>query len=811
MRASVKWLKDYVDFTQTPEELADMLTMAGVPVATIEYLGQNLDNVVTGKILDIQNHPNADKLVICSISVGEETLTIVTGAKNVNVNDMVPVAKIGAVLPNGLKIKESKLRGVMSYGMLCSSTELNLDSKLLSAEAKEGIYILPPATPIGVDIKTVLGLDDVVLEFELTANRADCFSMLGLAREIAALTGNPLKKPMIHVKEIEGETAAELADVHIEETALCSRFAARVLKDVKVGPSPDWLKHRLEAAGMRSISNVVDVTNFVMLELGQPMHAYDYNLVSRHALSVRRAYPGEPLTTLDDVKRKLTSDMLVISDAVQAVGVAGVMGGLATEVTNATKTILLEAASFNGTSIRRTSRALGLRSEASGRFERGIDTANVIRALDRAAQLLENMGACRVCPGIIDAYPQVTLPQQVTCTAQQINDYLGTAIPAKTMRDILKSLEFDIAAGSTEEVITVTAPSWRGDVTVAADIAEEIARIYGFNNIQSTTPAGSMVRGGQSKLQTLNDTVKTLMAGAGFTEVISFSFTHPSVFDKLNFPADDSRRQAVPVLNPITDDFPVLRTNLLGGLLETIVRNLSRKNENMWIYELGAVFLPEQLPLTALPQEPVMLCGAMIGNRYTSSWNVGKELVDFYDAKGAVEVLLAELGISGYEVVAGEEVSYHPGKTAVFTKAGQTLAIVGEVHPQVLAAFGISRKVYAFELTMEVLAAQATAIPNYQALPKFPAISRDIAVVLPLAVPADTITQAIAAKGGTLLTDVKLFDVYAGGQVADGMRSLAFSLTFRSADKTLTDEEIEPDYKNIVAYLDTEFGAKLRN
>ena len=495
MQASIKWLKEYVEFKESPEVLAEMMTMAGVAVEGITYLGKGIDKVVTGKIVNIEKHPNATKLCVCTIDVGTETLIIVTGAANVRVGHVVPVALVGASLPSGLDIQPTDLRGIMSYGMLCSTTELNIDSKLLSAEAREGIYILPADTIIGIDIKEALGLDDVVLEFELTANRADCFCMLGLAREVAVLTGGKLKKPIINVHETAVDKANSLVKVAIDEPALCSRFAVRVLQNVKVGPSPQWLVHRLQAVGMRSINNVVDVTNYVMLEMCQPMHAYDYNLLSKHSLTVRKAYPGEKITTLDGVKRTLTAEMLVVADGIQAVGVAGVMGGLATEVTSNTQNVVLEAATFDGVSIRRTSRALGLRSEASGRYERGIDTANSVLALDRAAQLLENMGACKVCPDIVESYPNMLLPRQITFVPAKVNAYLGTNIDTAVIQSILRSLEFKIDTRSTSDQVIVNVPSWRGDVHGHADICEEVARIYGFDKIPTTTPGGNILRG----------------------------------------------------------------------------------------------------------------------------------------------------------------------------------------------------------------------------------------------------------------------------------------------------------------------------
>jgi phenylalanyl-tRNA synthetase beta chain len=811
MRASIKWLKEYVDFQEEPDVLAEKLTRAGVPVEGITYLGENIENVVTGKIVGIEPHPNADKLRICKLDTGKEELIIVTGAANVREGHIVPVALVGAKLPNGMKIKESKLRGEMSYGMLCSAAELNIDSKLVPPECKNGIYLLPPDTPLGKDIREVLGLDDVVLEFELTANRADCFSVIGLAREVAVLTGGSLKKPMLNLREAGVEKAGSLASVVIEDAALCPRFAARVLQNIKVGPSPDWMKRYLEAAGMRSINNVVDVTNFVMLEMGQPMHAYDYNLVSKHKLIVRKARKGERLTTLDDVRRELTDEMIVIADEVQAVGIAGVMGGLATEVTDNTQNVLLEAASFHSASIRRTSRALGLRSEASGRFERGVDISNIIKALDRAAKLLEDMGACTVCPDVIDEYPGMALPKQITFTADEINTHLGTEISKQEMINILRSLEFDVDIAADAEKITVTVPTWRaGDVSRMADISEEIARIHGYDNISSTMPSGKTLRGGQSYLQTIVDRVKDILSGTGFDEIISYSFTHPQTLEKLNIPAGSKENLAIEVLNPITDDFPLLRTNLLGGVLETINRNLARKNEDLKIYEIGRVYLPESLPLKALPEERLLLCGALFGRRQELSWNTAKDIVDFYDAKGAVENILEGLGIADYSVARGEHYAMHPGKTAVITKGEAVLATIGEVHPKVLSAFDINRKVYVFEMDMEVLANEARLIGSYQQLPKFPATTRDLALILPDSSDSLAVMQAIKSRAGALLSEVRLFDVYTGGQIPEGFKSLAFSLVFRSHDRTLTDEEVDAANKKVLAHLEQTFEAKLR-
>lgn len=809
MQVSIKWLKDYIDFKETPEELADLLTMSGVPVENIRDMGAGLEKVVTGKIVNIEKHPNADKLCICTLDIGApENITIVTGATNVRTGQVVPVAVIGAKLPNGVKISKGKLRGVVSNGMLCSAGELGLDLDKLTEEEKDGIYILPADTPIGLAAKDVLGLDDVVLEFELTANRADCFSVMGLVREIAALTGNAPQRPLINLQEDAGVKASSLLTVKIEEPDLCPRFSARVLKGVKVGPSPAWMQERLAGAGIRSISNVVDVTNFVMIEFGQPMHAYDYDMLSGHALVARRARPGEKLTTLDNVQRQATDQMLVISDSMQAAGLAGVMGGLATEVTEATKTVVLEAAVFNGVSVRRTARACGLHSEASGRFERGVDVTNTTRALDRAAQLLQEMGACRVCEGIVDVYPGFMLPSKVTFTAGQINRRLGTDISREEMIDILKRLEFELDADGEEIVVTV--PSWRGDVRYMEDISEEIARVYGFDKIAPTSLDGGLMQGGQSAQQSFVDDMKAVLSGLGLNETVSFSFTHPQVFDKMNVPKDSALRDAVPVLNPITEEFQVLRTTVVSSVLETVARNLARKNDDIKIFEIGSVFRPKALPVVELPEERLMLSGAVCGKRSPLNWNQDKAAVDFYDVKGVVEVLFAKLGIGKYTVEAGAHHAMHPGKTAVFKKGKEIIAYVGEVHPEVLAQMDITKKAYLFEMDVATLMKYANLLCRYQPLPKYPAISRDLAVAVPCEVSAAEAEKVIVKNAGALLNGIRLFDVYTGEQVAEGQKSLAFSLQFQSEGKTLTDEEVEGHYQAALGALEKDLAAKLR-
>ena len=810
MRAPVKWLKDYVQFEDSPEVMGDRLTMAGIPVEGIERPCQGLKNIVTGKIRSVDPHPNADRLSVCILDLGDRLVKIVTAATNVRPGQIVPVALADAVLASGKIIQPTDFRGVASEGMLCSAEEILGDTKIIAPEKRDGIYVLPDETPLGQDIRPIMGMDEAIMEFELTANRADCFCMVGLAREIGVLVGNRARRPMQTLQEKGQGMATEMASVEIKDPDLCKRFCARILTNVRIGESPLWLQHRLQAAGMRPISNVVDVTNFVMLEMGQPMHAYDYHLLARHSIIVRKAMEGEKLTTLDDIKRELTPDMLVIADAVQPVGLAGVMGGLATEISASTRTVLLEAAAFYGPNIRRTSRGLGLRSEASGRFERGVDVAAIPLALDRAAQLLVDMGACDVVPGMIDVYPRAVLPARFDFTADWINRYLGAEIPAATMVDILEKLEFTVKASG--ELISVTAPTWRQDVTGPVDIAEEVSRIFGYDNIPSTRPVGPIHAGGAPTARSAMDAARDIMTGQGFYETLSFSFSHPDFFDRLRLPDDSPLRNAIPILNPITDEFPILRTTLMAGLVDTVARNLSRKNEDLKLYEIGSTHHAHSLPLTCHPEEVFWLCGAMVGRRDGTEWCHSRDMVDFFDAKGVVETVLSGLGIGKWTVQASTAPWLHPGKQAEITVNGLTVATLGALHPAVQEAFGISRPVFVFKVNLsEVGALAIAASQQYAAIPKYPAISRDLAIVLSDQIPAASVMSEVRIAAGPLLADSHLFDVYAGERVEKGTRSLAFSLIFRSPDRTLTDEEVEAPFRSLIEHLAEKFGAKLRS
>lgn len=810
MQVSIKWLKDYIDFTETPEQLADKLTMAGIPVENIIDPGEGLEKVVTGRIEKLEPHQNSDHLQICTMNVGQkENIIIVTGAQNVAEGQVVPVAMVGAHLPNGMKISKGKLRGVISNGMLCSAQELKLDLEKLPEEQKTGIFILPADTPVGIPAKDVLGLNDVVLEFELTANRADCFSVMGLVREIAAITGNKPHFPEIKLNEDDDTNLSDIFAVEIADPDLCSRFSTRMLKNVKIGPSPEWMQQRLEGAGIRSINNVVDVTNFVMIELGHPMHAYDYDQIAGQKLIARRAVEGEELHTLDDTSRKAKGEMLVIADTEKAAGLAGIMGGFETEITDKTTTVVLESADFYGPCIRRTARACGLSSEASGRFERGIDSETTIKALDRAAQLLQEMGACTVCRGIVDVYPSPKQPVYIMFTPELINRHLGTEIAKETMLSIITSVGFEITKDENGE-ITVKVPSWRNDVSRMADISEEIARLYGYDKIKSTLPEGASMQGSQSDKQTFIDKVKASLSAQGLCETISFALTNEATFDKLNIPQDDALRQAIPIMNPLSDEYPLIRTTLLSSVFDNLSRNLARKNDDVALFEVGTVFFPKALPVTELPNETVKIAGAITGRRHAHIWNQSNDMVDFYDAKGIIEELFADLRITRYTVEAGTYYAMHPGKTALFKKGRDVLATIGEVHPAVLAAYGITKPVYIFELDAKTVMKYMAKDFKYKALPKYPAINRDLAMLVALDINSADIEKAMTKAAGQNLVQITLFDVYTGKQVEAGKKSLAFALTFQSNDKTLTDAEVNTAIEKIIAKLQKDFNADLR-
>ena len=814
MKASLQWMNEYVPLglNRPAQELADELTQAGIPVEEVLSMDPGLKKIYTGKIVEITKHPDADKLQVCQVQClsedGEEiTKQIVTAATNVAVGQIVPVAYHKSRLADGTEIKKGKLRGVVSEGMFCSVAEFGISSDLVRPEEAQGIYIFPEGTPIGLDIKEALMLDDTVYEFELTANRADCFSMVGLSREFGIMTNQKALFPVIMVNE-NGESIEGKASVAIEAHDLCTRFTSRLVTNVTIEPSPLWMQNRLRNSGIRPINNVVDVTNYVMLELGQPMHAYDYDCVADHTLIARRAKAGETLTTLDGNERELNESMLIIADTKGPIGVAGVMGGLTSEVTDKTTNVLFEAAVFNGPSIRRTSKALGMRSEASGRFERGVNHKYTAYAIDRAAQLLQQIcPSCKVSVGVIDVYPEPVEQRTVTFTAEQINDYLGTSIEKDRMVDILTKLEFGITeSGDTIEALV---PTWRDDVTGMPDIAEEVARIVSYDNIAPTIPVAILSSGGMTPKKALTKEVTHYLAHAGLSQIITFSFMHKDGLTNMMLPEGDSRYTAIPILNPISEEFPYMRTTLVPAVIEAAKRNIAQQNKDLWLFETANVYEPKALPLTEVPHERPMACGIMMGKVTEAAWNQAQRDTDFYDVKGVVDGLLAKLGLTQYDIQPSSESYYHPGVSAHYTVNGVTIANYGELHPQVVKNFDLSGKVYMFEIDLEAVLSIIVPPFRYQSFSKFPGTSRDLAIVAPVSVTSGDIVALIKEHGGEYLESVSIFDVYEGEHIEAGYRSLAYNLQFRSMEGTLNDEDIDGAIQAIIDALATK-NCKLR-
>lgn len=811
MKASIEWMKDYVSINGDLQKLADDLTQAGIPVEEVNSLDLGIKKVYTGKIIEIERHPDADKLVVCQLECltpeGEpEIKQIVTGATNVKVGQIVPVAYHKSKLPDK-SISRGKLRGVMSDGMLCSINELGYSKELFLPEEADGIYILPEDTKIGLDIKDVMMLNDTVYTFELTPNRADCFSMIGLSREFAALTNQEAKLPDIKVIE-DSESVKDQLKISIEDSSLCSRFMGRLIKNVKIQPSPQWMQNRLRNAGVRPINNIVDVTNYVMIEFGQPMHAYDYDKLQGHELVARLAKKDEKLTTLDKEVRELNEEMLIIADAKNPVGIAGVMGGYDSEVTADTVNIVLEAAVFYGKSIRRTSRQLGLRSEASGRFERGVNAAFTPLALDRATQLIQEIcPSAKICAGVVDVYPQEKESRTVSFTTKAINEYLGTNIADDTIKEILNSLHFKIAVEN--DVWTATIPSWRDDVAFMCDIAEEVARIYSYNNITPTTPVAHLTSGVKSPMRQLQQQVNNYLVQAGLNECITFSFMHKDSLKNLLLPDNDGRYEAVPILNPISEEFPFMRTSLVPSILETAKKNIFKKNYDLALFEQAAVYEPKALPLEDFVNHRQMVAGILIGEKYSPNWPAVKAQYDFYDLKGIVEGLFKELGLLEYEIERGSETYLHPGISAKFVSADKVLASFGKLHPQVSKNYDLPENSYIFEIDLEAILHVTKSSIKFQAISKFPGVKRDLAILASKATSNATIVNLIKENGGEFLTDVYLFDVYEGEHIQEGFRSMAYNLSFQAMEKTLEDKDVDEPIAQIIAKL-SEINCSLR-
>lgn len=787
MKLPLSWLEDYMNIDGIDNaEYMHKMTMSGSIVEGIENPADEFKNVVTGKILKIEKHPDADKLVVCQVDVGEEApIQIVTGAKNVFEGAIVPVAKHKSCLPGGVKITKGKLRGVESFGMMCSTDELGI-----SEERATGILILPDDTAIGEDITKTLGLDESVAEFEITSNRPDCMSIIGLARETAATFGREFTVPT-PLFETNNEDVSEYASVEIKDDELCSRFVGRVVKNVKIAPSPEWMQRRLKACGIRAINNVVDITNYIMLEYGQPMHAYDLDNVEGRKIIVRHAEENEKLETLDDQPRVLNESMIVISDEKRAIGVAGVMGGANSEVTDNTTTVLFESACFNAAAVRRGAKSLGMRTDASALFEKGLDSENCLNAINRACQLMVELGAGEVVGGYIDVYPKKKVQTVLPFEPEKMNDFLGMDISEQEMTDILATLEFEVKDGK------VYVPTFRGDIEGMADIAEEVARIYGYDRIPTTMMRGEVVAGGKTPKQRLADIVRDELAGSGLYEIITYSFIDPKENSLVNIPADDTRNNFVRITNPLGEESSVMRTDLTSSMMKTLRTNYARRNAEAALFELGTIFTPVEGE--QLPDETVNIAIGMYGN------------CDFYDIKGVVEGMLNRVGISNYEFKADTtNPTFHAGRCAEVTIGGKKLGTVGQISPKVCDNFKIDAEVYVAILDFELIAEKFTFDTHCKDLPKFPAVTRDIAVTVSKSVPVGEIVKIIKGQNADILESCELFDIYEGVQVGKDKKSVAYSITFRASDKTLTDDDVNPVMDKILKDLELKLDAQLR-
>ncbi|MGE5550204.1 MAG: phenylalanine--tRNA ligase subunit beta [Bacteroidota bacterium] len=800
MRVPLSWLHDYVDYDLAPEALAEKLTMVGLAVEAVEDLGAPVKDVVVGRIIDLKPHPSAARLLVAEADWGHGPRTLVTGAKNLKPGDLVPVAPENTVLPGGKTITAAEFAGVVSRGMLCSAAELGLEKQ------SDGILVLEEAWPLGMPIAKAIGLDETVLEIELTPNRADCLGLLNVAREVAAITGGRLRPPA-SAPRADGPAVSSLARVEVLAPALCPRYGGKVFLEVRIAPSPAWMQRRLRAAGIRPINNLVDITNFVMLELNQPLHAFDLDRLREGRLLIRQAEAGETLRTLDETERRLEAGMLVIADPDGPVALAGVMGGAGSEVTPETTRVFLEGACFDRVSIRRTAKALAMRTEASLRFERGVDPAGVPFALDRAAALVEELGAGRVASGTIDIASGSWAPRVIVSKPERINGLLGTDLSVEEISGYLNRLGFATAAAEAGG-LAVTVPTHRQDVEGPADLAEEVARLHGYDRIPPTYPASSQV-GRRTPAQDFALRARRLLRGLGQTEVVTYSFCSPKHFDRLRLAEEDACRGALRILSPLSEEWAVMRTTLFGGILDTIAGNTRRGVNDVQIFELAHVYLPVEGE--ELPREPLTLAGGLTGSMQPRGWAEKPRAVDFYDLKGLMEAFLEGMGLSGVSFIAARHPSLHPGRSAALSGPdGKTIGYLGEAHPRVAAAFDLRGQVYLYELNLDALSNLVRNEWLAESPPRFPAIARDLALVVRAETPLAELEQAIVEHGGDLLASVELFDVYTGSQVQAGGKSMAFTLTFRAADRTLTDAEVNVVMAGIMRGLEERFGVSLR-
>ncbi len=805
MNTPLSWIKAYVpELSCEDKEYCDAMTLSGTKVEGFERLDKNLEKIVVGHIEKIERHPDADKLIICQVNIGTETIQIVTGAQNLKEGDYVPTVldggrvaggHDGGPLPeNGIKIKSGKLRGVESHGMMCAIEELGSNRDMYPEAPEDGVYVFQkPVTP-GEDAIEALGLHDTVVEYEVTSNRVDCYSILGIAREAAATFRKPFVPPAVEVKGND-EDVNNYISVEIKDRDLCTRFCARVCKNIKIAPSPEWMQRRLAACGIRPINNLVDITNYVMMEYGQPMHAYDLNNVSGNKIIVRRAKDGDAFQTLDGQVRKLDSEMLMICDAEKEIGLAGIMGGENSKITDDVQTVLFEAATFNGANIRKSSKRVGLRTDASGIFEKGLDPRNAEAAINRACQLIEELGCGEVVGGIVDVKEPFQELKQVKFEPERINKFLGTEITKEEMLQIFERLEL----AYDERTGMITAPSFRQDIECFADIAEEVARFYGYDKIPTTLPTGEATTGKLSFKLRIEEKARDIAEYCGFSQGMCYSFESPKVFDKLLIPADSPLRQTVTIANPLGEDFSIMRTISLNGILTSLSLNYNRRNKDVRLYELGNIYLPKSLPIVDYPDERMQFTLGMYGEG------------DFFTMKGVVEEFLGSIGMkkkATYDPKA-QKTFLHPGRQALVLYEDKVIGYLGEVHPEVADHYGIDTKVYVAVMDLPEILPFASFDRKYEGIAKYPAVSRDISMVVPKNVLVGDIEKVIEQRGGKILEEYQLFDIYEGSQIKPGYKSVTYSITFRAKDRTLEDNDVSGAMKKILNGLEG-LGIELR-
>jgi phenylalanyl-tRNA synthetase beta chain len=802
MYVSFRWLKDYVDIDLAPEELADRLTMAGLEVDAIRETSPDFSKVVVARILSIRSHPNSDKLSLCEVKTETAILPIVCGAKNIQVGDVVPLALVGATIPGGYTIKSSQIRGEQSEGMLCSEEELGIGPD------NSGIMILSPELTLGQDLIDALDLRDTVLDIGVTPNRSDCLSIIGISREIAAITGKKLKMPEIVFSENE-EDINGLTSVQILDPDLCPRYTARIIRDVTIRPSPSWIRRRLESVGLRAINNVVDVTNFVMLEYGQPLHAFDYRFLEEGRIVVRKSRAGETFVSLDEKERLLRAETLMICDGVKPVAIAGIMGGLNSEVKDDTAMVLLESAYFDPASIRKSSRWLGMGTDAAFRFERGIDPEGVIRALDRAAQLIANLSGGCVCKGYIDQYPKkIESPRDIPLRINRVKTILGKDILPAEIAQILEGLEMTVNEGHNFDY-RVTPPTFRVDISREIDLIEEIARLHGYDRIPVTLPGISVISLEQDRRKIMEEQIRMLLTGYGYSEVVTYSFIPATAVDHLGLPAGDERRSMVVIRNPLTEEQSVMRTTMIYSLLETMRKNANAGCSDLKLFEMGRVYLARKTGM--LPEEKNRIGGLLTGARYDDRWHYLGLASDFFDLKGCLEGLFDHLKIASLQFRPNlREPFLHPGRSCCMTVGEDIIGFLGEVHPDALTRMGLKNRAMVFEMDLNMLAGHFSDVIKYRDISRYPSSSRDVAFLVSRDLSAEQIIKISLDMHEELLEKVCIFDVYEGKGIPDGMISLGLRFSYRAYDRTLTDQDIGQVHNAIVRRIIEKSGAKIR-